>query len=246
MIHIFICEDEISHQKMIANTIENYNLFHNNCLMVQGIFSSSEELQKNFASIHLTPETTVFLLDVELQGETTGIELGKKIYRKFPDSYIIFITSHRDLCYLTFELQVKTFDYIIKDDATFMERFTSCINRLLLTIETKPTMSAKYFAYRIGAMTNRIPEEQIYYFTVSKNSHKVILYTKYKNVEFYDSLKNIHASVSEDFIFCHNSYLINTCHISQYDHKSRNVLLDNGYTCPVSIRHQKNIQSFIL
>lgn len=38
MIHIFICDDDLIHQKRISNIIENYNLFHNNRLILQGIF----------------------------------------------------------------------------------------------------------------------------------------------------------------------------------------------------------------
>lgn len=245
MIHIFICDDDLLYQKKLFTAIENYNLFHNNCLMLQGSFCSAKELLQYLPSIHTIPETTVFLLDIELQGKLSGIELGKKMNETFPDSYLIFITSHRDLCYLTFELQVKTFDYIAKDDTTFITRFIACMDRLQAAIDTKPAMAGPYFSYRTGSITNRILEEQIYYFTVSPNSHKVIMYTTYKKVEFYDSLKNISSTVSDNFIFCHNAYLINKCHITQYDKNKRTILFDNGYICPVSIRHQKNVQTFL-
>ena len=245
MIHIFICDDDLIHQKRISNIIENYNLFHNNRLILQGIFSSPEALLQYLPLIHTVPETTVFLLDIELQGRLSGLELGKKINETFPDSYLIFITGHRDLCYLTFELQLKTFNYITKTDISFMERVVSCMDRLQATIDTKPVMARPYFTYRTGSTTNRILEDHIYYFTVSSNSHKVIMYTKYKNVDFYNSLKNISLTVSDNFIFCHNAYLINKNHIMQYDKNERNILFDNGYICPVSIRYQKNVQAFI-
>ena len=194
MIHIFICDDDLIHQKRI----ENYNLFHNNRLILQGIFSSPEALLQYLPLIHTVPETTVFLLDIELQGRLSGLELGKKINETFPDSYLIFITGHRDLCYLTFELQLKTFDYIIKTDISFMERVVSCMDRLQATIDTKPVMARPYFTYRTGSTTNRILEDHIYYFTVSSNSHKVIMYTKYKNVDFYSLNKAEKLAEIED------------------------------------------------
>lgn len=45
-----------------------------------------------------------------------GFELAQEIRKFDPRGFIIFITTHAELSYMTFTYKVEALDYIIKDD----------------------------------------------------------------------------------------------------------------------------------
>lgn len=73
----------------------------------------------NFSKTHYK-ENNIYFLDIDFGEEEknyNGLNLAKKIRNLDSNAYIIFITSHIELSFHTFQLNLKVFDYINK--ATF-------------------------------------------------------------------------------------------------------------------------------
>ena len=75
--------------------------------------------------------------------------------------------------------------------------------------------------------------QHILYFETSDIVHKVILYTKEEQIEFYGSLSQIEKSDPRLFK-CHKSFLINPENIIKLDKSTGTVYFENGGVCYVS------------
>ena len=79
----------------------------------------------------------------------------------------------------------------------------------------------------------QVPFHDILYFETSDIVHKVILYTKEEQIEFYGSLSQIEKSDPRLFK-CHKSFLINPENIIKLDKSTGTVYFENGGVCYVS------------
>ena len=60
-------------------------------------------------------DTGIFFLDVDLNHEMNGIALASKIREYQPRCFIIFVTTHSEMSFMTFSYKVEAMDYVIKD-----------------------------------------------------------------------------------------------------------------------------------
>jgi len=177
----------------------------------------------------------LYFLDVDLQHDMNGIELGAKIREADSFAKIVFITTHDELAYLTFTHKVEAMDYIIKDRSRDVEqRIKECIlnanKRYLVELESEQ----KEFKFEIGGRLWRIPHNDILYFeTDPAKKNKAFLNKKNEQIGLRNSMNNIAASVPE-FYRCHQSFLVNPKHIRRVDKVSGEIELSNGDTILVA------------
>lgn len=79
----------------------------------------------------------------------------------------------------------------------------------------------------------QVPFHDILYLETSDIVHKVILYTKEEQIEFYGSLSQIEKSDPRLFK-CHKSFLVNPENIIKLDKSTGTVYFENGGVCYVS------------
>ena len=90
-----------------------------------------------------------------------------------------------------------------------------------------------------------IDYSDIVFFETSSNIHKIILHAKKRVLEFTGQLKDIEKQLDYRFYRCHRSYLINKDNISEVDFNELMVYMNNGETCPVSVRLKKGLKKLI-
>ena len=147
----------------------------------------------------------LFFLDIQIKDDTKkGLEVAKQIRKNDPYANIVFFTTHSEYLPLTFQYQLAALDFIDKS----------------LRIENVKTVI-------------QVPFHDILYFETSDIVHKVILYTKEEQIEFYGSLSQIEKSDPRLFK-CHKSFLINPENIIKLDKSTGTVYFENGGVCYVS------------
>lgn len=185
----------------------------------------------------------LYFLDIDLgQPDMNGFELAQEIRKFDPRGFIIFITTHAELSYMTFTYKVEALDYIIKDDIDLLhDRVLACMKQAEERISNDQDMQ-KYFTFKVS--DKKIIHElldDILFFETAPTIHKVILHGKNRQVEFYGKLKNIEKMLDESFYRCHRSYIVNKKNIHELDTTKGVVKMSNGENCYASSKLIKSL-----
>ncbi|GFP78028.1 LytR/AlgR family response regulator transcription factor [Clostridium fungisolvens] len=236
--NIILCEDDEKQRIDILRNID-YIIKENNLEM--SVYMSTDSPYDVLKIADESSEVKLYILDVELNSDIDGIELADKIRNKDPLSFLIFITSHSELAYLTFKYKVEAFDYIVKDSRgnLFKE-----LNDALIKIQRRSSNgdeNKKFFIIRDGRSITKIELEDILFFetTTIKNKLKVNCINRCK--EFYSKLKDVEECLDERFIKCHKSFIVNTDNIELINKKEKLIYMKNGQTCYLSKTYTKEL-----
>lgn len=228
MLNIYLCEDDSKQRayltKLIKNIIliEDYDL--NFCLATGNPHELLSQLRTN-------PGTSLYFLDIDLKTDMNGLVLAKAIREIDPRGFIVFVTTHSEMSFMTFSYKVEAMDFIIKDDPTTIDdRIHKCIIDAYEKYSSPNNKKQKVFKASSNAKDFCIPLDEIYYFETSENIHKVILHAHNRIVEFQAKLKDIEPLLDERFCRCHRSFIVNKEKISDIDIKERLLTLTNDET----------------
>ena len=240
MLNIYICEDNEKQREIILKSVIN-------AIDTEGLDMNLEFATDNpielLEQVQMKKENGIFFLDIDLNQKMNGLELAKQIRKYKPRCYIIFITSHSEMSYMTFTYKVEAMDYIIKDDYNEMQnRIIQC---LLQTnkLENKNVTNAmsETFSVKIGSKVQFVMVDDILFFEISPTPHKLILHTKTSVIEFAGNLKDLEKELAPCFYRCHRSFIVNKNNIEAID-KDNNVLkFKGGLECPISFRLKKGL-----
>jgi len=175
-----------------------------------------------------------------------GLTLAQRIRQIQPRCFIVFITSHSEMSFLTFQYKAEALDFIVKDSA---EHIKSKIHECLLDVNSKYTSSnnnvTRTFTINQNDKRIVIDYNDIIFFETSNNIHKIILHARKRVIEFTGQLKDIEQQLDYRFYRCHTSYIINKDNITDIDFKELLVHMNNGETCPVSVRKKKGLKKLV-
>ncbi|MCI9634035.1 MAG: response regulator transcription factor [Ruminococcus sp.] len=243
MVDIYICEDNQKQLNLFKKYISNTIVIENMDMKIALATSDPHEL---FRKISAAENTGLFFLDIDLKSDINGLELAQRIRRIQPRCFIIFITSHSEMSFLTFQYKVEALDFIIKDTP---EHIKSKIHECLLDVEHKYTSMNnavnRTFVIRQNDRSITIDYADIICFETSSNIHKILLHAKKRVIEFTGQLKEIEEQLDGRFYRCHRSYIINVDHISEVDFTKLVVYMNNGESCPVSVRLKKGLKKIM-
>ncbi len=239
MLKAFVCEDNQNQREKLTKIIEDIILIENYDIDLALSTSDPYELIDNIKG---TSNTGIYFLDVDLHSDINGIQLAEKIRKHDPRGFIIFITTHAEMSYLTFIYKVEAMDYIIKDNYNnIKQRISECINNAHNKYKTKSSELQKIFSIKVEDKIINIDYNDILFFETSSTIHKVVLHSLNRQVEFYSKMKEVENSLDERFIRCHNSFIVNKDKIKELDKKNRIAYMINGEKCLISTRGIKNL-----
>lgn len=243
MIDIFICEDNKKQLDLFTTYISNLILIEGFDMKIVQATSDPHQLLKEI----LTAENTgLFFLDIDLRSDMNGLTLAQRIRQIQPRCFIVFITSHSEMSFLTFQYKAEALDFIVKDSA---EHIKSKIHECLLDVNSKYTSSnnnvTRTFTINQNDKRIVIDYNDIIFFETSNNIHKIILHARKRVIEFTGQLKDIEQQLDYRFYRCHTSYIINKDNITDIDFKELLVHMNNGEICPVSVRKKKGLKKLV-
>ena len=240
MLNIYICEDNKEQREYLAACVseiieeENFQ-FHIACTAADPyaiLDAIKDEMQAG-----------IFFLDIDLNSDMNGIELASEIRKKQPRCYIIFITTHAEMSYMTFSYKVEAMDFIIKDNVGEIKtRVHQCLINCHHLSDQLPEDVSKNYLVKMGDKVKAVPYDDILCFEVSANSRKIILYAKNCQIEFGGKLKEIENNLDSRFHRCHRSFIVNKENITKIDREENMLTLCGGLTCPFSVRMGKGLR----
>ena len=168
--------------------------------------------------------------------------MAEKIREYDPRGFIVFITTHAEMSYLTFIYKVEAMDYIIKDNfKNIRDSIHKCILNANKKYLSKTTELQKNFTVKVQDKVISMEYDKILFFETSPTIHKIILHGTDRSIEFYSKMKDIQDKLDSRFCRCHRSYLINKDNIKEINRSERVVYMINGESCLVSTRLIKNL-----
>ncbi|SFU39895.1 two component transcriptional regulator, LytTR family [Clostridium sp. DSM 8431] len=239
MLRIFICEDNSIQQNKFKKIIEDIIMINDYDMETSLTTSDPYEI---LAYLKVNPTSGIYFLDVDLHSNINGIQLAEEIRKYDPRGFIIFITSHAEMSYLTFLYKVEAMDYIIKDNYNnIRQRIHDCIQNANEKYQAICNNSQKVFSIKANDKIVNIDFNDIIFFETSSTIHKVILHCTNRQIEFYSKMKEIEQNLDDRFCRCHNSFIVNTDKIKEIDKKRRIAYMINDEECLISTRGIKNL-----
>ncbi|WP_044040779.1 LytR/AlgR family response regulator transcription factor [Clostridium bornimense] len=239
MIKIFICEDNKEQKEKFKDIISNIIMIENYDMEIELVTDDPyivlDKLKNNTV-------TGLYFLDVDLRSSINGIQLAEQIRKYDPRGFIVFITTHAEMSYLTFMYKVEAMDYIIKDNyKNIGDRIKACIKNALDKYKIKSSELQKVFSVKLDDRIINVDFNDIIFFETSTTIHKVILNCTNRQVEFYSNMKEVYKMLDERFCRCHTSFIINKDKIKEIDKKNRIIYMITGDECLASTRGIKKL-----
>jgi len=163
-----------------------------------------------------------------------GIEIARRIRESGNiKTEIVFFSD--DDSFALFGYKLKVFDYLIKPVA--IKTIAETLNRYFCYFEKD---TDNYFSYKIAGAVEKIPLDNIFYFTSS--SRKCIIINKRSDCEFYAKLDEVESQLDDEkFIRVHQSYIVNIRYIKGLTKDG--LTLTNGLFVPISQRRYTEVKN---
>lgn len=243
MLPIYLCEDNKKQLAHLEKIITNFILIEELDMEIVCACTTPNEILKSLEDFH---HSGLYFLDIELDADIDGFQLAEKIRELDPRGYIVFITTHSELSYLSFEKHVEAMDFILKDYPRLLPaRIQECIKRTLRLYSSIKNETPKTLSLKIGGRYLYVPIADIYCIKSSDNEHKLLLLTDYSVYEFYDTLQNIQTRLDSSFLQCHKSCIVNLYYVTAINKLTHSVQLKNGQICPLSARKYFTFKKYL-
>ncbi|MBU3092400.1 LytTR family DNA-binding domain-containing protein [Clostridium sp. CM028] len=240
MLDIIICEDNEMQREKIECIIKNKLIDLKLDLKIVLSADNSKDVVNHLKNN--IEKSFIYFLDVDLGTKSNGIDLAKEIRNYDTKGYIVFITSHAELSFLTFKYKVRAFDYILKfDDEALKSSISECLsgaynNYKNVNVKEKEVISIN--------LVNRIENflfNEILFFETADIGHKLRGHTTNGHFEFYGKMKDLEAKLPSYFYKCHRSYIVNTTKIKFFDKKNKTIYMINDEICYSSALYLKGL-----
>lgn len=225
MYEIGICDDG----ENICSQLEEYILEIAKEKSIQidiKIWYSGEELRDYLAE---GGYLDILFLDIELC-KMTGIDVGDYIRNDLDNRFMQLIYISGKSSYAQQLFKTQPMDFLIKP-------ITKC--QISESIETALKIIKKKqerFEFQQGRDHYFISQGNILYFESQRR--KIIIFTTDGSFQFYGKLKDIHKTLSEDFIAIHQSYIINKNHVLRYTYEQVEMKNGDNLTISQNMRHK--------
>jgi len=245
MLHILICEDDLKQRTRMETLVNKYiisdDLYMNLALSVDNPSALLEYLETQQV------KSGLYFLDVDLQSELNGIELGAEIRKLDVSATIVFITSHANLLPQVFQYKVEAMEYIVKDSPAeeIKRRVSECMQLAYQRYLDGKHTQIKYFTAKIGGQMLNILYDDILFFESSiMQQRKLLLHKASSELEFRGYINDV-SNLGLPFFRCHQSFVVNLNHIKRIDTVTREVEMTGGAIVPIARRKMAELLNCI-
>lgn len=230
MLNFILCDDNIPTLNRLSKMLETIFIKHE----IDAEVSLKTPSPYDVVNYINENKVDVVILDINLKSTLNGCDLADTIRKKNKNAYIIFLTGHLEYALLAYKY--KTFDYLSKPITD--ERLEGTILRL---IEDMNSVSSKFI--KLNNNKTIINQNEINY--IKKDGMKLVFCSNNHDYEIYGSFNKIKNCLSENFVRCHKSYMVNLNNIVDYNNKTNTILFNNNTTCTVGLKYQQNFKEVL-
>lgn len=231
MLNFVVCDDNNVILNKISKMLESIFIKHSlNANIVLKSNSANDVI-----SFIKNNKVDVLLLDINLKGNISGLNIAEELRKTNKSAYIIFTTGHLEYVMLAYKF--KTFDYLPKPIT--IEKLEETILRLFNDIEN--SSHKKYI--KIGNNQTIICENDIEY--IKRDGMKIVFHTNKQDYETYSSFKKIQLNLPQNFVRCHKSFIVNINKISNIETSSNTISFENNSHCLIGPKYKNNFMEVL-
>ena len=219
MVKIIVVEDDEKDQKLIKRIINPFYFKYKENIKTIFYKKWNNALLKDIEDLS---ERKIYILDICLQSNITGINIALKIRENDWDSEIIFLTNHSNYEQKVYNNIFKVFRFIEKFD-NMEDRLNECIDIIL-----KKKNDKGVFKYKNNQIDLRIYLKDILYIYRDKDERKLVIKTTNNSFLVNITLDEILKELDERFKKVHRSCIVNTERVNKFDWKKGKFILDNS------------------
>ena len=245
MIDIYLCEDNEIHLNKIKTMIENFLQMHPFHERLYFYGKNPHDLLHFINEHH--ENTGLYFLDIEFPNAPSGLELGKKIRTIDPRAYIVFITAHTEMAYMTMEYHLEALNYIPKLEWHIVrDKIFYCMqtaHERQLKTEASKEEGSSLITVTINKQPVSFNSSDIIAIQTCPEPHRLSLITINGTINIYGSIRDWCSKLnSTTFFRCSSSEIINLSHINKVDYTLKLIELDYGITCKLTKRFSKSLK----
>ena len=227
-IKVLVVEDEIIIADNICKTLYSlgYEVFEPALNFSEAVKTIEEE------------KPDIAILDIQLSGKKTGIDLAKKINKDFQIPFI-FLTANADVRTVNSAKEVGPYAYLVKPFSK-NELFTSieiAIHNFMKKEIQNKLISKNFLFVKQKNSYNKVYFDEVL-FIKSDHIYVEIYCTSEKKIIVRTSLNEINEKLNNDFIRVQRGYIVNSNYIKKLDQNSIQI---SDYTIPIGKKYRENV-----
>ncbi|MDD2505235.1 MAG: LytTR family transcriptional regulator DNA-binding domain-containing protein [Bacilli bacterium] len=219
MIKFIIVEDTIEFQNIITNVIDKTMFRTQGEYYIEKHNRYNSKLNKTIKDYSIQK---VYILDIDLGPNASGLDIAKEIRKEDWDSEIIFITSHDKMFETVFRNIFKVFDFI--------EKFISLESRLEKNILKIISQKGDYgkFCYTNNKIDVKIYYKDITHIYRDTAERKIVINTTNNKFLLNKPISEVLTELDERFVQVHRACIVNKERVNLYNWSKGFFILDNG------------------
>ena len=221
MMKFVVVEDEKNVQEQIRQLLRKISVQTEIDINIEYFSKYNEKLQKE---IDNTLYRKIYIMDIELDGGLSGMEIAEKIRENDWDSEIIFVTTHDQYFDKVHRQILEVFDFI--------EKFQDMENRLERDIRLILDKKADKKMLKISGnhVDVDIYMRNILYILRDKEERKSIIYTDTDDITFKvsNSLVDLLEKLDSRFVQTHKSCIANKTRMVERNYAKGYFISDTG------------------
>lgn len=218
MIRFVIVDDKEDMQNELKSIIRKSTFNIDQSIEIKCFKNHNNELKK---IIEDTSMRTIYLLDIDLNSEITGINIAQKIRVKDWNSEIIFLTYHDKYFEKVYRSIYKVFDFIEKFD-NMNKRLTTDIKKILLQ-----NYDVSMYKYSTRQIDLQIYMKDILYIYRDTDERKLVIITTSNTFMINKTISEILEELDDRFAQVHRACIVNRQHVHLYKWNDGYFILDN-------------------
>lgn len=230
MINFVVCEDEVKFRKNTRQIIDKIFMKNKIEYEIEEFDRFSDKLDK---TINNSVNNKIYLLDINLNGNVSGIDIARKIRKVDWNSVIIFVTSHSEMWRDVITAKVMALDYISKFDECD-KNIEKAIKKAIGKVNDK-----KVITFNANHVTHKIYTDDIFYISKLPIEKKCLIKTTYGDIVVSRKLCELALLLEPKFYMVHRSCIVNTAKITSVNWGKATIRFNNSETIDMLANDKK-------
>lgn len=189
----------------------------------------------------------LYFLDIEYpEQELNGLTLASKIREQDVNAKIVFVSTHAEMAFLTFERRIEPLDFIVKDlgAATVKEKVETDIRVAYERYTKQSVASEAMFSYTKGGQLFNVPLTQVLFIETGMSRNKLVLHLEERLVQYNGKIGD-ETTAHPELFRVHKSFLVNPQKLVRIDKKHQLGYFANGETVDIATRKMRDLVKLI-
>lgn len=240
MVNIIIVEDNKTYRVRTKDIVESYMMNTNINYTIKTFESYTEKLKKIVE--HSDDGHYIYILDIELKNDDSGIDIANDIRSKRDyDSIIILETGYKELISEAQRLRLAILDYVCKT-VNYDKNIVELLDLSLVIFGYK-----KSIKFQVEKVDYNLKYDDVYRIETDSMERKCVITTKNKKYDVKKPLYFFEQQLNRDFYKINKGCIINTKKIKKCDFNKNAITFDNGDILRgnISIRSVKGLRELV-